>query len=237
MPLWLFIRALPFLMKNVSGALKLLLCLSVVGWWILATPNQKKLKCSSELSLPVENATQESVIAVHAVITFSCCCSRTGWIWRKGNIYYPHKTSPLSAASENSTQGCRQVGAACGCRPEERELLLAACFTENKLLLSDSPAEHRAVFASCNVSERWSWAGKWCSEWLLHRLLLANLDCFKILFFNITLSSLQEIHHFYYFHKLHLALAVWSLWIHGIKPKLFLLTIQTTNTLTVKHYF
>lgn len=162
-------------MKNISGALKLLLCLSVTGWWILAAPNQKKLKCSSELSLPVENAMQEIVTAVNAVITFGCWCSSTGWIWRKGNIYYPHKTSPLSAAPENSTQGCRQVSAACGCRPEERELLLAACFTENKLLPSDSPAEPRAVFASCNVSERWSWAAKWCSEWLLHRLLLANL--------------------------------------------------------------
>lgn len=92
-----------------------------------------------------------------------------GWIWRKEYIYYPHKTSPW-----NSTQGCRQVSAACGCRPEAGELLLAAWLTEKQVLPSDIPAEHRAVFASCNVSERWGWAGKCCSEWLLHRLLLAS---------------------------------------------------------------
>lgn len=88
--LWLFIRGLPFLMKNISAALKLLLCLSVLGQWILAAPKQKKLRCSSELSLPVENAVQESVTAVTAVITFSC------WLDLKKGIYLlPTQNFPL----------------------------------------------------------------------------------------------------------------------------------------------
>lgn len=102
MPLWLFIRGLPFLMKNNSGAL------SVIGQWILGAPNQEKLRCSSELSLPVENAVQESVTAVIAVTSFSC------WLDLKKGIYLlPTQNSPW-----NSTQGCRQVSAACGCGPE-----------------------------------------------------------------------------------------------------------------------
>lgn len=159
--LWLFIRGLPFLMKNISGALKLLLCLSVLGQWILAAPKQKKLRCSFELSHQWKTQCRKvSLLLSHLAAS---------WIWRKEFIYYPPRTSPWSG-----TQGCRQVSAACGCGAEAGEFLLAACLTENKLLPSASPAEHRAGFDSCNVTERWGWAGKWCSEWLLHRLLLAN---------------------------------------------------------------
>lgn len=165
------------------------------------------------------------------LLLLACLAGLVGFEER--NIFTTHTKLPLYQQLLRTAPR----GAACGCRPEARELLLAACCTENKLLPSDSPAEHRALFASCNVSERWSWAAKWCSEWLLHRLLLASLDGALFYFFTITLSRLQEIHRFHYFHKLHLALTVWSLWIHRIKPKLFLLTTQTTNTPTAKHYF
>lgn len=114
---------------------------------------------------------------------------------------------------------------------------LSGCSPENKLSPSNSPAVYRALGFLLYVSETCRWAGKWCSEWLLQTVLCQAGLNFNVLIFPITIFKPEGNPPFSLFPQASCALTLKTLWIHKIKSKLLLLTVQNTQAWTVMHYF
>lgn len=180
------------------------------------------------------------IIAASAVIACSCH-SRTAWsLWRECICYNPPQMLPLhqqlfKAALKGAGKwmSCLWLPA----RWRSAFALIVGCLvalqkTSFCPLTVQLCTEHWVSLLY--VSEMCRWAGKWCSECLLQTVLCQAGLHFNILIFPITFFKPEGNSPF---SQASCPLTLQTLWIHKIKSKLLLLTVQNTQALAVMHYF